>query len=76
MNDWNQQSGIERASGSEALDHLQQQELRDEQMRFYQRANQQPFEGFGGMQGLKDAAFGVLILFVLGFIFKYILGVG
>ncbi|MER5754273.1 hypothetical protein [Streptomyces sp. NPDC002088] len=76
MDDFNLQNGIQRSSGSEELDALQQRELRAEQMEFYQRSNAQPFHGFGGRQGLKEAATGVLILFVLGFIFKYILGIG
>lgn len=74
MDDWNLQNGIQRATGSEELDHLQQQELRAEQMEFYKRANTPPFEGFGGWQGLKEAATGVAILLLLGLFFKYVIG--
>jgi hypothetical protein len=76
MEDFNLQNGIQRATGSEELDALQQRELRSEQMDFYQRANQEPFEGFGGRQGLKEALTGVVILLIIGLIFKYVLHVG
>jgi hypothetical protein len=73
MDDWNLQNGIQRSSGSEELDHLQQQELRAEQMRFYRNANTEPFEGFGGWLGVRQAAIGFGIILVLGLIYKYIL---
>jgi hypothetical protein len=76
MEDFNLQNGIQRATGSEELDALQQRELRAEQMEFYQRANSQPFEGFGGMQGVKEFLTGVGILIVFGFVLHYIFGVG
>ncbi|MFE9525256.1 hypothetical protein [Streptomyces sp. NPDC006631] len=76
MEDFNIQNGIQRASGSEELDALQQRELRSEQMEFYQRANSQPFEGFGGRQGFKEFLLGVAILIAIGLVFKYVLHVG
>jgi hypothetical protein len=76
MEDPYQQNGIERATGSDQLDHLMQQQLRAEQMEFFQRANRQPFEGFGGRQGLRDAVVGCLFILALGLIFKYVLHIG
>jgi hypothetical protein len=74
--DYWQQEALRRVSGDPELDHQMQAELRAEQMQYYRNANTPPFQGFGGVQGLKEAATGVVILFVLGFIFKYVLGVG
>jgi hypothetical protein len=76
MEDWNLQNGIQRATGSEELDALQQRELRSEQMRFYQNANAPEWHGIGGRQGIKEAAIGIGILLVIGLIFKYVLGIG
>lgn len=76
MEDFNLQNGIQRATGSEELDALQQRELRAEQMEFYQRANQESFEGFGGMQGLKEAVTGVVLVSAFGFILHYVFGIG
>jgi hypothetical protein len=75
MDDYSMQNGLQRATGSEELDHLQQQELRSEQMRFYQRANSQPVE-IGGWLGIRQAAIGVCILLAVGLFFRYIVGVG
>jgi hypothetical protein len=76
MDDFNLQNGIQRANGSEELDALQQRELRAEQMQYYKNANTQPFEGFGGLQGLKEAAIGVAIFLGVALFIKYVLGVG
>lgn len=72
MDDWNLQNGIQRATGSEELDALQQRELRSEQMEFYKRANTEPFEGFGGRQGFKEFLIGVAILVAIGLVFKFL----
>jgi hypothetical protein len=76
MDDWNLQNGVQRATGSEELDALQQRELRSEQMRFYQNANAPESHGIGGWAGLKEAAAGVLLVLVLGLFVKYVLGIG
>jgi hypothetical protein len=76
MEDFNLQNGIQGYAHSSELDDLQQRELRSEQMEFYKRANTPPFEGFGGLQGLKEAATGFAILIGLGLFFKYIIGWG
>jgi hypothetical protein len=76
MDDWNLQNGIQRATGSEELDALQQRELRSEQMEFYKRANTEPFDGFGGWQGFKEFLTGVGMLIVFGFVLHYVFGVG
>jgi hypothetical protein len=76
INDPYQQQSVERYTGSEQLEHQMHQQLETEQLVFFKNANQPRFEGFGGVQGVKDAARGVVILFILGFIFKYIFHIG
>jgi hypothetical protein len=76
MDDFNLQNGIQGYAHDPELDALQQRELRSEQMQFYKNANTQPFEGFGGWQGVKDAALGVGALMVLGLFLKYVVGIG
>ncbi|MFJ6508570.1 hypothetical protein [Streptomyces sp. NPDC091879] len=76
MEDWHIQNGIQGYAHDSELDALQQRELRSEQMEFYKRANTPPFEGFGGWQGVKEAATGVGILMIFGMILKYGFGIG
>lgn len=76
MEDFNIQNGIQGYAHDSELDALQQRELRAEQMRFYQNANTPPFEGFGGLQGLKEVGAGVLILLAVGLFVRYVLGIG
>ncbi|RZU35915.1 hypothetical protein EV284_3398 [Streptomyces sp. BK022] len=69
----NPQSGVDPTMSA------QQHQLMREQHDFYmqqQSMGGQSFQGFGGLRGLKDAAWGVVILLGLGLFFKYIVGVG
>ncbi|MFF1701351.1 hypothetical protein [Streptomyces sp. NPDC058252] len=77
--DYLRQQAIERASGSDDLDHLMQQNLRAEQMNYYRRQNnpqEQWDDSHFSRQGMKEIVTGVAILFILGLFFKYVLGVG
>jgi hypothetical protein len=76
VENFDQHNALQRATGSEELDALTQRELRAEQMEFYQRANQPPFEGFGGRVGFKEFLTGCAIILALGLFFKYVIGVG
>lgn len=76
MEDFHLQNSVQRASGSEELDHLMQQELRAEQMAFLRRANTPPFEGFGGRRGVKEFLIGCAVLLILGVLFKYVFHIG
>lgn len=77
MNDdeYYRQQSIERASGSDELDHLQQQELRAEQMKYYRRQNnpqEQWDDSHFSPQGIREFVTGVAILLILGLLFKYV----
>uniref|UniRef100_A0AAU3I6Q9 Uncharacterized protein n=1 Tax=Streptomyces sp. NBC_01393 TaxID=2903851 RepID=A0AAU3I6Q9_9ACTN len=72
MDDYWQQEAIRRQSGDSGLEHQMQAELRAEQMQYYRSANAPQSEGgLGGIQGIKEALTGVVVLCVMAVVAKF-----
>ncbi|MFE4681516.1 hypothetical protein ACFRNJ_11860 [Streptomyces sp. NPDC056721] len=74
MDDYWQQEAIRRQGGDPGLEQQMQAELRAEQLQYYRNANtqQQPAD-IGGIQGIKEALTGVVVLVVIAALFKILL---
>jgi hypothetical protein len=56
------------------MDAMQHQLMREQHDFYTNQQSTQSFEGFGGLQGLKEAATGFAILIIIGLFIKFVLG--